>query len=54
MKGHLQTFSDLAAKMDIKLIAEGIEEHEELKYIRELGVQYAQGFLLGWPEPFSE
>ncbi|NBD27003.1 EAL domain-containing protein [Paenibacillus glycinis] len=55
MKAHLvQTFSDLAAKMDVKLIAEGIEEHEELRYIRDLGVQYAQGFLLGRPEPFGE
>ncbi|QHW33937.1 EAL domain-containing protein [Paenibacillus rhizovicinus] len=53
MKGHLvQTFADLAAKMDIKLIAEGIEEVEELKYIRALGVQYAQGFLLGRPAPY--
>nr|WP_275589142.1 EAL domain-containing protein [Paenibacillus sacheonensis] len=54
MKAHLvQTFADLAAKMDIKLIAEGIEEDEELLYIRALGVQYAQGFLLGRPAPFA-
>ncbi|QHT62292.1 EAL domain-containing protein [Paenibacillus lycopersici] len=53
MKAHLvRTFADLAAKMDIKLIAEGIEEHEELNHIRSLGVQYAQGFLLGRPAPF--
>ncbi|WP_219838134.1 EAL domain-containing protein [Paenibacillus sp. R14(2021)] len=55
MKAHLvQTFADLAAKMDIKLIAEGIEEEEELQFIRSLGVQYAQGYLLGRPQPFDE
>lgn len=54
MKAHLvQTFADLAAKLDIKLIAEGIEENEELNHIRALGVQFAQGFLLGRPAPFG-
>lgn len=54
MKGHLvHTFTELAAKMDIKIIAEGIEEEEELAYIRSLGVQYAQGYLLGRPMAFE-
>ncbi|MBO7744256.1 EAL domain-containing protein [Paenibacillus sp. MWE-103] len=54
MKTHLvQTFADLAAKMDIKVIAEGIEEKEELLHIRTLGVHYGQGYLLGRPASFG-
>ena len=42
-----------AAKMDVKLIAEGIETVEELHTLRELGVTYGQGFLFARPSlPF--
>lgn len=42
-----------AAKMDVKLIAEGIETVEELRTLRELGVVYGQGFLFARPSlPF--
>ncbi|WP_308635013.1 EAL domain-containing protein [Paenibacillus silvisoli] len=54
MKAHLvQTFTDLAAKMGISLVAEGIEEESELQYIRSIGVHYAQGYLLGRPGPIT-
>ncbi|AZN42428.1 EAL domain-containing protein [Paenibacillus albus] len=52
MKGHLvHTFTELAAQMNISLVAEGIEEEAELTFVKELGVQYAQGYLLGRPRP---
>ncbi|SFS56771.1 EAL domain-containing protein [Paenibacillus sp. BC26] len=52
MKAHLvQTFTELAAKMGISLVAEGIEEESELHYIKSIGVHYAQGYLLGRPQP---
>lgn len=52
MKGHLvHTFTELAKQMNISLVAEGIEVEAELQYVKELGVQYAQGYLLGRPRP---
>ncbi|MDQ0114266.1 EAL domain-containing protein (putative c-di-GMP-specific phosphodiesterase class I) [Paenibacillus harenae] len=55
MKAHiLHTLAQLAAKMDISIIAEGIEQEEELAKVRELGASYAQGYLLGRPAAMSE
>ncbi len=34
----------------IKIVAEGVEEKEDLKYLIELGIDYAQGFYLGRPQ----
>ncbi|NTV15103.1 MAG: GGDEF domain-containing protein [Desulfobulbaceae bacterium] len=40
-----------ATSVDSKLLAEGVEEIEELEYLIRLGVRYAQGFFLGRPGP---
>ncbi|RCW43443.1 EAL domain-containing protein [Paenibacillus prosopidis] len=54
MKEHiLFTLIQLAAKMGISIIAEGIELEEELAKVRDMGVHYAQGYLLGRPAEFS-
>jgi EAL domain-containing protein (putative c-di-GMP-specific phosphodiesterase class I) len=54
MKEHiLLTLIQLAAKMGISIIAEGIEQKEELAKVRDMGVHYAQGYLLGSPAEFS-
>jgi len=45
----LETFVTFAKRLDIKVIAEGIEEAEELEKLIRLGVHYAQGFFLGRP-----
>lgn len=45
----LETFVTFAQKMNISLIAEGIEQVEELAKVTQMGVHYAQGFLLGRP-----
>ncbi|UVI28485.1 EAL domain-containing protein [Paenibacillus spongiae] len=51
MKEHIvQHFTELAAKMGISIVAEGIEEEEELAQIRSMGIAYAQGYLLGKPQ----
>ncbi|QYR23284.1 EAL domain-containing protein [Paenibacillus sp. sptzw28] len=47
----VQTFTEFAAKMDISLVAEGIEEEEELHHVKAMGVGFAQGYLLGRPQP---
>ncbi|MBD2846503.1 EAL domain-containing protein [Paenibacillus sp. IB182496] len=50
MKRHvLGTFVQFADKMGIEVIAEGIEEPAELEQVREMGIAYAQGYLLGRP-----
>lgn len=50
IKEHiLETFLTFARKMDIRVIAEGIELPEELAKLETMGVDYAQGYLLGRP-----
>jgi predicted signal transduction protein with EAL and GGDEF domain len=39
----------LCEKMDMECIVEGVEEETQLRALRLLGCQYAQGFLLGRP-----
>ena len=43
----------IARTLGKETIAEGVESPEVLKTLRELGVDYAQGFQLGRPEPFD-
>jgi EAL domain-containing protein (putative c-di-GMP-specific phosphodiesterase class I) len=50
----LRRLLKLAASLDIEVIAEGVENREDLAVIRDLGVKYAQGFLWGKPKPVSE
>jgi diguanylate cyclase (GGDEF)-like protein len=45
----LETFVTFAQKMNIQLIAEGIESPDELIKLTRMGVHYAQGYLLGKP-----
>ncbi len=43
-----------ARRMEVKLVAEGIETAEELAALRELGVEYGQGYLFSVPvTPFQ-
>ncbi|WP_169085216.1 EAL domain-containing protein [Paenibacillus sp. PL91] len=54
LKEHiLYTLVQLADKMNISIIAEGIELEEELAKVREMGIAYAQGYLLGRPAAFK-
>jgi diguanylate cyclase (GGDEF)-like protein len=45
----LETIMGLATKLDLTVIAEGIEEPDQLQLLRGLGCQLGQGFLLGRP-----
>jgi PAS domain S-box-containing protein len=45
--------SHYAARADCRVIAEGIEDTAELEMLRELGVPFGQGYLLGRPEAVS-
>lgn len=46
----VETFVTFATKMNIGLIAEGIERLEDLDKLMRMGVHYVQGYLLGKPE----
>ncbi|MDD3626275.1 MAG: EAL domain-containing protein [bacterium] len=51
IRRHLiQTLVDFSEKTDILLIAEGIEDEDELEVLREIGIHYGQGFYLGKPD----
>ncbi|MCC6573669.1 MAG: GGDEF domain-containing protein [Planctomycetes bacterium] len=51
-KQHLvRSLVALAASVDAKLIAEGVEVWEELETLVKLGVRYGQGYLFARPQP---
>jgi diguanylate cyclase (GGDEF)-like protein len=45
---------NVARKMGIKTIAEFVENEEVLEVVKDLGIDYAQGYYLGKPEPLEE
>lgn len=45
----LETFVSFAQKLNIPLIAEGIEQSEDLIKLMEMGVQFGQGYFIGRP-----
>ncbi len=45
---------NVAKKMGIKTIAEFVENEEVLEVVKDLGIDYAQGYYLGKPEPLEE
>ncbi|MBI5510826.1 MAG: EAL domain-containing protein [Deltaproteobacteria bacterium] len=50
----LTALLQLAHDMNAKVIAEGVETEDELQCLRVLGVELAQGYLLGRPAPPAE
>ncbi|MEO0142305.1 MAG: EAL domain-containing protein [candidate division WOR-3 bacterium] len=44
-----RSFVEFARKINSTIIAEGIENVQELKFIKEIGINYGQGFFLSWP-----
>jgi EAL domain-containing protein (putative c-di-GMP-specific phosphodiesterase class I) len=48
-RGVITALASVGREIDAALIAEGIEQPEELKALVDLGVNYGQGFLLGRP-----
>ena len=43
----------LAHALDLLSVAEGLETDEQLRELRQMGCDYAQGFLFGRPQPAS-
>ena len=49
----MKSFVELAAKLGIRTLAEGMETEEHLKFLREIGCEFAQGFYYYKPESLA-
>jgi diguanylate cyclase (GGDEF)-like protein len=47
----INSIVDFAKKIGAKTVAEFVEQESTLHYLREIGVDYAQGYLIGKPDP---
>jgi diguanylate cyclase (GGDEF)-like protein len=47
----VQALQQIASTFGSALVAEGIETIEDLRVLRDLGIQYGQGYFLGYPDP---
>ena len=47
----LKSVINVATKLKIKVLAEGIERIEELQFCQNIGIHYGQGYLIGKPSP---
>ena len=52
-RAMIATIVRMAAEMGVKTVAESVELDEELQAVRSLGVDFAQGFLLGKPRSLA-
>jgi EAL domain-containing protein (putative c-di-GMP-specific phosphodiesterase class I) len=43
----------MADELDLLVVAEGVEEEDQLRTLAEIGIPYGQGFLLGRPAPLA-
>jgi len=45
----LQTIQTLSKQLGIKTIAEFVDSEQKLKYVDDLGIDFAQGYIIGKP-----
>lgn len=50
----MRCFVDVAQVMGLRTVAEWVDNADVYERLRELGIDYAQGFLLHRPEPLDE
>ncbi len=50
----VENLLDLAVRLDMKTVAEGVETEEQAKYLRSHGVDYLQGYFFFQPMPLDE
>jgi diguanylate cyclase (GGDEF)-like protein len=49
----LDAVRSMADELDLLVVAEGVEEEDQLRTLAEIGIPYGQGFLLGRPAPLA-
>jgi PAS domain S-box-containing protein len=47
----VRTMMGIARDLELQTVAEGVEDRETLDYLRQIGVDFAQGYHLGRPRP---
>jgi PAS domain S-box-containing protein len=50
----LESSMDMAYKLNLSTVAEGVETEQDLKLVRSLGCDLVQGYLIAKPMPFSD
>jgi len=50
-RAFVESIITLAKKLKIKIVAEYVESEEIMSMIKELGIEYSQGYFIGTPEP---
>lgn len=50
----LESIIELAAKLDLAMVAEGVETQEQSDYLTAHNVNYLQGYLFGRPIPAAD
>ena len=49
----LDAVRSMAVELDLMVVAEGVEEEDQLQSLTDIGIPYGQGFLLGRPAPLA-
>ena len=50
----VKIITNIGKIMGLNIVAEGVETKEQLKFLKELGCEYAQGYYFAKPMPFEE
>ncbi len=50
----LSSIVDMSRKLGLMTLAEGVETEEQFRFLKEIGCDYAQGYLFSRPVPFDE
>lgn len=53
-KSILRSIVDLASKISMRTLTEGVETDEEKEFLKEIGCERLQGYLFGKPMPKEE
>ena len=53
-RAMVKSMSDISSAMNKKSIAEFVENEEVLDVLKDIGIDYAQGYGLGMPLPFAD
>lgn len=53
-KKIIASIVDMAKKVGVRTLAEGVETKEQLMFLREIGCEKGQGYYIGRPQPYQE